>query len=191
MYINNNDKSISMKKYYFLLIPALFFFTFFSGANAQTSPKVKWYTIEEAEALARKEPKKIMIDVYTDWCGWCKKMDAETFSHPVIAEYINAHYYAVKLNAESEKDITFNGYTYKYVSQGVRGYHELAAGLLNGQLSYPSIAYLNEKLELLGAIPGYRGPVDMEPLLNYIAENKFMIQSLEEYQQTFKSKITE
>jgi len=157
--------------------------------DAQTAPKVKWYTIQEAEALSKQNPRKIMIDVYTDWCGWCKKMDAETFSHPVIAEFINNNYYPVKLNAESTADITFNGNTYKFVEQNGKGYHELAAGLLNGRLSFPSIAYLNEKLELLGAVPGYKGPVDMEPLLNYIAENKFLTQSLEEYQQTFKSKI--
>jgi thioredoxin-related protein len=157
--------------------------------DAQTPPKVKWYTIEEAEALSKQNPRKIMIDVYTDWCGWCKKMDAETFSHPVIAEFINNNYYAVKLNAESTADITFKGNTYKYVSENGRGYHELAAGLLNGRLSFPSIAYLNEKLELLGAVPGYRGPIDMEPLLNYIAEDKYLTQSLEEYEQTFKSKI--
>jgi thioredoxin-related protein len=158
-------------------------------AESQSLPKIKWYTIQEAEALAKKNPRKIMIDVYTDWCGWCKKMDAETFTHPVIAEYVNKNYYAVKLNAESTADIIFNGYTYKYVKQNGTGYHELAAGLLNGRLSFPSIAYLNEKLELLGAVPGYRGPADMEPLLNYIAEDKFLTQSLSEYQQTFKSKI--
>jgi len=180
-----------MKKSGLLLFLFFLGITHFNLSDAQTAPKVKWYTIEEAEVLAKKEPKKIMIDVYTDWCGWCKKMDAETFSHPVIADFINKNYYPVKLNAESEEDIRFNGNTYKYVAQGGRGYHELAAGLLSGRLSFPSIAYLNEKLELLGAIPGYRGPVDMEPLLNYISENKFMTQSLEEYQQTFKSKISE
>ena len=180
-----------MRKIYYILLPLLLIIVYIGHINAQSLAKVKWYTIEEAETLSKKNPKKIMIDVYTDWCGWCKKMDSETFSHPVIADYINKNYYAVKLNAESEADITFNGYTYKYVNQGGRGYHELAAGLLNGRLSFPSIAYLNEKLELLGAVPGYRGPVDMEPLLNYIAEDKFLTQSLEEYQQTFKSKITE
>lgn len=158
-------------------------------AHAQSVPKIKWYTIQEAEVLSKQNPKKIMIDVYTDWCGWCKKMDAETFSHPVIAQYVNDHYYAVKLNAESTQEIIFNGHTYKFIDQNGKGYHELAAGLLNGRLSFPSIAYLNEKLELLGAVPGYKGPVDFEPLINYIAEDKFMTQSLSEYQQTFKSKI--
>jgi thioredoxin-related protein len=157
--------------------------------NAQSAPKIKWYTIQEAEALSIQSPRKIMIDVYTDWCGWCKKMDAETFAHPVIAEYVNNNYYAVKLDAESTADITFKGYTYKFIEQNGKGYHELAAGLLNGKLSFPSIAYLNEKLELLGAVPGYKGPTDMESLLNYIAEDKFLTQSLSDYQLTFKSKI--
>lgn len=151
--------------------------------------EVNWMSIEEAEKMNKKEPRKIMVDVYTDWCGWCKKMDMETFGNPVIAEYLNKNYYAVKLNAEEKSEITFNGTSYKFVPQGSRGYHELAAGLLNGKMSFPSIAYLNEKLQLLGAIPGYQTPPGIEPLLNYIAENKFISQSLEDYQKTFQSKL--
>ncbi len=164
----------------FLAIPA-----FLSGQGAT----IKWISIEEAEKLNKEQPKKIMIDVYTDWCGWCKKMDKETFTDPVIADLINEHYYAVKLDGEGKEEITFNGTSYKFVTQGSRGYHELAAGLLNGKLSYPSIAYLNEELQLLGAVPGYMTPVRIEPLLNYIAENKFTSQSLEDYQKTFESKL--
>ncbi|HMS53720.1 MAG TPA: DUF255 domain-containing protein, partial [Chitinophagales bacterium] len=67
--------------------------------------EVKWLTITEAEKAAKKKPKKIMIDVYTDWCGWCKKMDASTFKNPVVANYINQNYYAVKLNAERADSI--------------------------------------------------------------------------------------
>jgi len=153
--------------------------------------KVKWHTMEEAEKLSKTEPRKWMIDVYTDWCGWCKRMDQNTFSHPVIAEYLNENYYAVKLDAESKDSITFKGKTFKYVAQGNKGYQELAVGLLNGQMSFPSIAYLNEKLELLGAIPGYKTPQSMEPLLNYIVEEKYTTESLADYQKTFQSRITE
>ena len=152
---------------------------------------VKWYTVEEAEKLSKENPKKWLVDVYTDWCGWCKTMDKETFSHPVIAKYINENYYAVKLNAESSDSISFNGKTFKYMEQGGRGYQELAVGLLNGQMSFPSIAYLNEELQLLGAVPGYKTPQAIEPLLNYIVENKFTSQSLEDYQKTFQSKLAE
>jgi thioredoxin-related protein len=175
-----------MNKYLFILLAAILMPS--ASLPAQDS-RVKWISIEEAEKLNKANPKKIMVDVYTDWCGWCKKMDMETFNHPVIAEIINEHYYAVKLDAEGKKDIVFNGATYKFVPQGSRGYHELAAGLLNGRMSYPSIAYLNEEMQLLGAVPGYMTPVRIEPLLNYIAEDKFTSQSLEEYQQTFKSKL--
>jgi thioredoxin-related protein len=176
-----------MKKAFIFSVSALFLISF-SGL-AQDVSIVKWYTIEEAEKLNQQQPRKIMIDVYTDWCGWCKKMDKETFNHPVIAKYINENYYPVKLDAESKEEIVFKGTTYKHVAQGARGYHELAAGLLNGNMSYPSIAYMNEKKELLGAIPGFYTPDRIEPLLNYIVEEKYISQSLEEYQKTFVSKI--
>ena len=64
--------------------------------------KIHWYTFAEATKLNKKHPKKIFMDVYTSWCGWCKKYDAVTFSHPVIAKYINEHFYAVKFDAEEE-----------------------------------------------------------------------------------------
>ncbi len=186
--LENHLKFHSMKQQVYLLLAVL---AFLPGLLFSQSDRVKWLTMEEAEKLNREQPRKIMIDVYTDWCGWCKKMDAETFSHPVIANYINENYYAVKLNAEGREAITFNGTTYKFVSQGSRGYHELAAGLLNGKMSFPSIAYLNEKLQLLGAVPGYMTPVSIEPLLNYIVEDKFITQSLEDYQKTFRSKLSQ
>jgi len=178
-----------MRKELILLLSVIIFVSFSGMAQDSGTTSVKWYSIEEAEKLNKQQPKKIMIDVYTDWCGWCKKMDKETFNHPVIAEYINENYYPVKLDAESKNEITFNGTTYKFVAQGARGYHELAAGLLNGKMSYPSIAYMNENMELLGAIQGYRTAQSIEPLLNYIVENKYVSESLEDYQKSFQSKI--
>ncbi|MCJ7821063.1 MAG: DUF255 domain-containing protein, partial [Bacteroidales bacterium] len=68
---------------------------------------VKWYSIEEAAALAKTAPRPIFVDAYTDWCGWCKKLDSETFSHPVIAEILNTKFYAVKFDAESSAPVTF------------------------------------------------------------------------------------
>ncbi len=61
---------------------------------------VQWITWEEAMELSKTEPRKIVVDVYTDWCGWCKKMDKATFQDEEIVEYINENYYAIKFNAE-------------------------------------------------------------------------------------------
>ena len=110
-------------------------------ASVTFAQTVKWYTIEEAMALTKKEPRKIMIDVYTTWCKWCKVMDTATFNNPVIAGYLNEKYYPVKFNAEQKDDVTLDGKTYKFVPGGGRGYHELAATLLNGNLGYPSSCF--------------------------------------------------
>ena len=87
-----------MIKRYYILIPLLLCFIYSDPANAQSSPKVKWYTIEEAEALARKEPKKIMIDVYTDWCGWCKKLENEVFNTKEFAEKAGESFVFLKVD---------------------------------------------------------------------------------------------
>jgi thioredoxin-related protein len=161
------------------------------AAMAQ-APKatVKWYTLEQAIELSKQNPKKIMIDVYTDWCGWCKKMDSETFSNPVIAKYLTDHFYPVKFNAEQKGNVVFQGKTFKYVDQGGgRGYHELAAALLKNQLSFPSIAYLNEKLEFLGAIPGYRDAKQFEPLINYISDDKYLNTAFDVYEKSFVGQV--
>ena len=161
-----------------------------SHITAQTAEKVKWYTIEEAQELNKKEPRKFLIDVYTDWCGWCKKMDADTFNDPAIAKYINTNFYPVKFNAESKDPVEFSGHVIKNEGKGTRDPHPFAAALLNNKMSYPSVAYLTEKLEMIGAIPGYYTPEKIEPLLHYIVEEKYTENiTLEDYQKTFVSKL--
>lgn len=145
----------------------------------QTQGNVKWMTFEEAiaardrEVKAGRKPKKIFIDIYTDWCGWCKKMDKETFEHPLIAPYLNKHFYPVKLNAEQREEIKFSGHTFKFVAQGARGYHELAASLLDGKMSYPTVIFLNEDVQLLQRIPGYLDVPTFDTILHYLAEEHY------------------
>ena len=82
----------------------VFFAVFILGclaAFSQKPQKIKWLTVNEAQQLQQKEQKKIFIDVYTDWCGWCKKMDANTFNHPVISKLLTKYYHCVKLDAEN------------------------------------------------------------------------------------------
>src|SRR5436189_3917103 len=94
---------------------------------------VKWMTFEEAVEKSKTEKRKIFIDVYTDWCGWCKVMDKNTFPDPEVAKLLNEKFYPVKLDAEQTADITFHGTTFKFVAMGNKGVHQLAAALLNNQ----------------------------------------------------------
>ena len=106
--------------------------TLFSfGIDSVRAQEIKWLSWDEAVTLAQSdaEPKKIFIDVYTDWCGWCKRMDKDTFQNSEVAGYMNEYFYMVKLDGEGKEPIEFRGQTYKFVPSGRSGYHELAAAL--------------------------------------------------------------
>ena len=160
-------------------------------AQPKEQNKVKWYTFEEAIELNKTNPKKIFIDVYTDWCSWCKVMDEKTFSHPEIATYLNTYFYPVKFNAESTKPITFQGKQFVNSQQGRRSTHELAAALLQGKMSYPSVAYMDEENRLLTAVPGYYPAPKMEPMLKYFGGDHYKTTAWEEFSTTFKGVIAE
>ena len=128
---------------------------------------------EEAVQKNELEPKKLFIDVYTDWCGWCKKMDASTFKDPKVIQEMNDNFYAVKLDAEQKEDIIFKGRTFKFIDQGRRGYHELAAALLNNKMSYPSFVLMSEEMEVIQPLPGYKSAEDLTPILSFIGDDHF------------------
>jgi thioredoxin-related protein len=146
-----------------------------------TGDKINWLSWEEAIELNKENPKKIFVDVYTEWCGWCKRMDATTFSDPDVVEYMNAHFYAVKLDAEMKENITFNDQEFKFVKQGKRGVHTLAYSLLEGKMSYPSFVTLNEKYSRIAISPGYKKPGDLIKELRFAAEEKYKDESWNDY----------
>ncbi len=157
----------------------------------QAQTPVKWYTVEEAFALNKKVPKKILIDVYTDWCKWCKVMDTETFSNPVIADYLNKNFYSVKFNAEQKTDVVLNGKTYKFLASGGRGYNELAAELLNGQLGYPSVVFLDEQTKMIQPVQGYIKARQFDGIIRFIGGNDYKTKKWEEFQVGYNSPISE
>lgn len=161
------------------------------AGNDNPPAGINWVTIEKAEQLVKENPKKIFVDVYTDWCGWCKRMEANTFSHPFIIDYINTHFYAVKLNAEMEEPITFRGVRYVNENPGQRrSSHNFARALLQGRMSYPSVAFFDEQLNLITALPGYRDPRQFEVVLAFFNDDVFITQpNLDEFARTFESKI--
>jgi len=163
---------------------AVILFSFIISLNtleAYGQEKIKWYTIEEVQKLTIDHPRKIFIDVYTDWCGWCKKMDATTFQDPRIIEKLNNNFYAVKLDGEGKEEIMFKDKVFKFVPQGRRGYHELAAAMMNGKLSYPTTVYLDEQLNIIQPIPGYMTVDNLEPILIFLGENYYKKQTWQEF----------
>lgn len=152
--------------------------------------EINWISFEEAVKLNAKKPRKMVIDVYTDWCGWCKVMDKQTFSDPIIIEYVNANYYAVKLNAEMREKLTFQGVDYEFTVTNPaanKGYHTFAAKLLDGKLSYPSTVVLDEEYNRVGLVPGFLRPEQFDLMLKYYGGNHNKTTPYEEFTKNYKS----
>ena len=109
--ISNLNNIINYKKYlsksftvkFSFLITLALMLTF----NNILAQKIQWMTMKEAQEAQKNEPKKIFMDVYTEWCGPCKLLDKNTFQNPDVSSYISEHYYAVKFNAEGEEEIKY------------------------------------------------------------------------------------
>jgi thioredoxin-related protein len=153
--------------------------------SASAQDKIKWHSIEEALQLASKEPRVLVIDVYTDWCGWCKRMDATTFSDPEVIATMNKHFYPVKMNAEGKEDVVIGDRTFKFVDNGRKGYHEIAAIVTQGRLSYPTISYVEADGKVLEPVPGYKTADQFRVYLAYYAEGAYKNQSFDDFSVAF------
>lgn len=142
--------------------------------------KIEWMSWNEAIEKNAVEQKVIFVDVYTNWCGWCKKMDATTFKNEEVVDYMNEHYYAVKFNAEMRDTINFNGQQFVNENAGKRGAHQLAVALLDGRMSYPSYAFIGQPWDKTVA-PGYMGAKDFSCVIKYFVEGATVGKTYEEF----------
>jgi len=174
----------------------MLFFAFVSAiitSNAQKA-EINWMSLEDAVAAQAKEPRKIMMDMYTAWCGPCKLLDRNTFQNTDVANYVNANYYAVKFNAEgnevvSFKDKTFTNPSYDPAKAKRRNSGHQLAAYFRVQ-AYPTIVFLDEKGDLITPIKGYHAPNQLEIFLKLFATDKYKEvttqEQFQQYQKDFK-----
>lgn len=146
--------------------------------------EIHWLSIDDLQVKMKEHPKMVYMDIYTDWCGWCKRMEATTFHNPQVVKYMNDNFYCVRLNAERKDTIRFVGKMYYYEPQ-YRA-NTLAVELMHGQMSYPTSVVMEDHFQSATPIPGYQDVTNMELIMRYFGDHIYKTEHFDEYQKNFK-----
>lgn len=142
---------------------ALAFFTGFTDGKTKPAPTLKWLTFDQGIAEAEKSKKKILVDIYTDWCGFCKKMDREVYADQEVIAYLSKYFEVVKLHGESDKKVSYKG---KVIT-------EADFSRMLGVGGYPTTAFFEPKGELITPVEGYLPKDKFMPILRFIGEGHY------------------
>jgi thioredoxin-related protein len=151
---------------------------------AVVADKTKWLTLAQVEDSLQKQQRPVLVDVYTDWCGWCKVMDRKTYANKKVSTYLQEKFYAVKIDAEGKQAITWKGKQYNF-NPRYRA-NDLAVYLTSGQLSFPTTVIIPVNGEPQ-PIPGYLTPAELELIVKYFGEGHYGKQDFGTFQKGFKS----
>lgn len=141
------------------------------GTAEAGTAELSWKSFDEGIALAKSQNKKMLIDVYTDWCGWCKKMDKEVYTDAKVKEILTAKYVIVKLNAEADKQLTFNGTKLSHA--------EFAQAI--GVTGYPATAFFGSDGQPITLLPGYVEAGRFATILTFIGDDHYKTTKFQDY----------
>jgi thioredoxin-related protein len=148
------------------------------------SAKIEWLTPEEAERRLRNDPRPVLIDLYTDWCGWCKVMDRKTYSRQGLIDYVNARFHCVRLNAESREEVKWGARVFGYNAQA--RVNQFALAITDGELAFPTTVIIPADGSKPQSIAGFLDIKDMEILLRYFGEGMYGKVDFEEFRKKIK-----
>lgn len=152
--------------------------TLFFSLDLTFSQDIKWMSLEKALEAQKVLPKKIIMDVYTSWCGPCRLLDKKTFGNPDVSRYISQNFYAVKFNAEGDEEIffydkKFSNPNYNPDRKGRNSTHDFTKFL--GIRGYPTIIFFSEEGDPIIPLTGYFNVRQIEPYLKMIKRGDYAV----------------
>ena len=137
----------------------------------KTAMNLKWESFNGGIEHAKSNHKKVLVDVYTEWCGWCKKMDQNVYTDQSVKEYLSKNFVVIKMNAEGDGTVSYKGKEYSPA--------QLAA--LFGVTGYPTTLFLKDDSEPITVLPGYLEAPMFLHILSYIAEDQYESKQFDQY----------
>jgi thioredoxin-related protein len=155
-------------------------FIFIISANSLAGNKVelKWHKYNEGIAEAKKSNKKILLDVYTDWCKWCKKLDVEVYENDKVAAYLKKYYVLVKVNGEGSEILKFNN---KEISET-----QLTAAM--GVTGYPTMFFLDSDSKPIDKLASFVPADRFLPILKFFGEDHYKKENWEVFYKNYSEK---
>ncbi len=139
--------------------------------SAKVDGGVNWLPYEEGMKKARESNKPVLLKFYTDWCTWCKKMDADTYADREIQRYLDLNFISIKINAESKELVRSDGKEMKMKDLarkfGVRG--------------FPTVIFLESDGKPIAPLAGYSDPGSFRKVLAFIQEKAYKKMTFEEF----------
>jgi thioredoxin-related protein len=160
---------------FFMILLTIAVYAFLLGCQGSESKtlatELSWKSFDEGANLAKTEHKKVLVDVYTDWCTWCKKMDREVYTNEQVAKALKASYVVVKLNAESSKQLTYNGNSFTET--------QLARAM--GVTGYPTTLFLDSDAKPITKVAGFIPGKDFVNIVRFIGEDYYKTTTYQDY----------
>ncbi|HET6511877.1 MAG TPA: DUF255 domain-containing protein [Candidatus Kapabacteria bacterium] len=128
----------------------------------------------DAVTKAKAENKLVLVDVFTDWCVWCKRMDKDVYTDPAVQAEMAKYFTSVKLDAEAAEERTFRGASTS----------EQAIAQTMKVTGYPTTVFMTSDEQVIQAVPGYIKAPEFAMLLRYIGTKSYQKQPFEEWKKT-------
>lgn len=168
----------------FILVAFLFILCSFK-VTLTAHDKLQWMNMSELKQKMKLESKPALIDLYTNWCYWCKVMDKKTYTNAKVIAYIKDHFYPVKVDAETKEIIEWKNKLYSYNSN--YKVNDFTMYATSGQPGFPTTVIFTDDYSDPISIQGFLEPREMEPILKYFGEGAYKTESFEVFKTTFKS----